>query len=817
MRISVCILALLFVSLNVLVVDVTDAVSVAKFSRKAHEGLTLQASMDALSDTIDDDSFADNDDENLNVDDDDNILNGDESKNRTKTKQKLLQKQLLREISKNILLQRLKKQLKSSKTGSTGPTGIGIPVATGMTGTVGTGATGLLSTGPTGNFGDGETGATGSSESGGTGVTGATGLKEEEEKETLFHSKVLTAEMVSIVKRLALNLTTDGSNLNRASKTFGNTAKFANLLVEKLLGKSNETMETLSTKYPLITAQCEKVKGKKILEKVRNGLLNDASFVHEALVERLPKPVEIRDMVVETGYALKSSAEFIGSKPRCLGECAIEKSRIQAKENVKRKKILNKVHIKCVEEEVRVENEFMIQMKKQELANEKSNKGLLEFSKLVVEMNDKVALKEKRIADLKAKLKHLNDEVNKMDSNGGKNAKLMLSNIRTKCLTEAATESSVEVKHNKEELREVYNAKKVIFAMHQRHLSLTRQFNMEFERAPAFSDVEKCKQTLDHVKHKMYLPNPHSDHCLSCKGVMDIRKNEGKAYCVWPRRNKECEEIAFLSGKCKAPSGLPKVCYDAILYGPKAIRSYLKTQGFPLYTPPRIMSNVVTQEELADSHLGAATNSLNLTVKSSSDLLRDEIEKMNNKLKDDDEDDEEELHKKHKVRKIIRTDDDDDETGATGISGASGISGISGASGLTGATGMTGAGATALGLTDDDEISNTGSTGMTGGPTSRVEKTATAASGNTGGTGATSSTGSQFGSIAMTSMTGSNSKTGMSGATGSTTGATGNDIEIISSGPSEKEMKLQEARKEMLEKRISQNSLNEDENSNVTI
>ena len=52
----------------------------------------------------------------------------------------------------------------------------------------------------------------------------------------------------------------------------------------------------------------------------------------------------------------------------------------------------------------------------------------------------------------------------------------------------------------------------------------------------------------------------------------------------------------------------------------------------------------------------------------------------------------------------------------------------------------------------------------------------------------------------MTSMTGHSSKTGVSGATGSSTGATGNDIEIISSGPSEKEMKLQEARKELLER-----------------
>ena len=57
-------------------------------------------------------------------------------------------------------------------------------------------------------------------------------------------------------------------------------------------------------------------------------MFKDAAFVHEALVERLPKPVEIRDMVVETGSALKNSAEFIGNQPRCLGECAVEKSSV---------------------------------------------------------------------------------------------------------------------------------------------------------------------------------------------------------------------------------------------------------------------------------------------------------------------------------------------------------------------------------------------------------------------------------------------------------------------------------------------------------
>ena len=838
----------------VIYVTSTNAVNVHKFSRKANEGLTLQASMDALSNTIDTDSFADGDDDdnqNTNNEEEDgnsnNVIPGitdDDNDNRTKAKHKALYAKMLKQVQKKILLQRLIRKMKASKTGgaatgNTGPTGL-MAIPTGMTGAVGsgTGATGIYSTGPTGNFGDGETGATGS-ESGGTGLTGsgATGMKEEEEKETLFHSKVLTDKMVSIVEQLASNLTTDGSNLKSASKTFGKTAIVANVLIEKLMGKSNETLETLSSKYPLITAQCEKVKGAKILEKIRKGLFKDAAFVHEALVERLPKPVEIRDMVVETGSALKNSAEFIGNKPRCLGECAVEKSRIVAKENVEVKRLLKKVHIKCIEEEVQVENEFMKKLKADESKNEKSTEGLLQFSKLVVEMSDKVTAKEKRIAELRERLKELNEGVKKMDSSGGANAKLMLSNIRTKCLTEAADASQVELKHNKEELREVYNAQKVIFAMHQRHESLTRQYNMEFKRAPAFSDIKRCHHMLHNVKQKMYLPNPHSDHCLRCKGVMDINEKEHKAYCVWPRlNNHRCEEIAFLSGKCKAPEGLPKFCYDAILFGPKAIRNYLKKQGFPIFTPPRTMGTVVSKEEVADSHLGNATMSLNLPA--TSNLLRNEIDKMNDRLGEEEEDEDEELKKKHKIRKIIRRDDDDDETGATGISGASGISGISGASGITGATGFgTGAtGATGLGLTDDEEgsSSSTGNTGMTGGPQSRVEATATANSGVSGATGAaTSSTGSA--TLAVTSSTGSatgattatgsgntRSKTGVSGATGATamnTGATGNnDIETGPTGlPSEKEVKIQEAKKELEEKSKAHQSLNEDENSNITI
>ena len=119
--------------------------------------------------------------------------------------------------------------------------------------------------------------------------------------------------------------------------------------------------------------------------------------------------------------------------------------------------------------------------------------------------------------------------------------------------------------------------------------SLTRHA-MEFKRAPAFSNIERCNNTLKMVKEKMYLPNPHSDHCLKCKGVVEIRKNESKAYCVWPRRNKHrCEEIAFLSGKCQPPSGLPKFCYGSILYGKKAIKDFLKGKvslfHAPLYHP----------------------------------------------------------------------------------------------------------------------------------------------------------------------------------------------------------------------------------------
>ena len=66
------------------------------------------------------------------------------------------------------------------------------------------------------------------------------------------------------------------------------------------------------------------------------------------------------------------------------------------------------------------------------------------------------------------------------------------------------------------------------------------------------------------------------------------------------------------------------------------------------------------------------------------------------------------------------------------------------------------------------------------------------------------------------------SKTGVSGATGATamnTGATGNnDIETGPTGlPSEKEVKIQEAKKELEEKSKAHQSLNEDENSNITI
>ena len=301
----------------------------------------------------------------------------------------------------------------------------------------------------------------------------------------------------------------------------------------------------------------------------------------------------------------------------------------------------------------------MKKFKQDELAGEASTKGLLEFSNLVVDMSNKVSAKEKRIEQLKLRLKHLNDAVKVMDESGGKNAKVFLENLRSKCLSKAANEANVELSHNREELKEVYNAKKVVFAMHQRHESLTRQYAMEFKRAPAFSDIERCNNTLKMVKEKMYLPNPHSDHCLKCKGIVDIRKNESKAYCVWPRRgNHRCEEIAFLSGKCQPPRGLPKFCYGSIVYGKKAVKDFLKKQGFPLFNAPAVSSKVVTASEIASSHIGAPANSLNLTMQSASSLLRDEMEKM--KLDTDLEDDEEEAGRKRKVRKIIQKDDDED-------------------------------------------------------------------------------------------------------------------------------------------------------------
>ena len=333
-----------------------------------------------------------------------------------------------------------------------------------------------------------------------TGNTGATGAEDAEEKTTLFHSKVLTESMVSSVKALAHNLTTDGSGLEKARKIFEKTVGFANILVDKLVGKSNVTMDDWSEQVPFGYSAVRERKGQEDAFKDSKGLLDDAKYVHEALVEKLPRPIDVLDMVSETESTLKASAALIGSKARCLGECAIEKSRMRSKEESNRKKLLNKVRIKCISEEVEVENKFMKKFKQDELAGEASTKGLLEFSNLVVDMSNKVSAKEKRIEQLKLRLKHLNDAVKVMDESGGKNAKVFLENLRSKCLSKAANEANVELSHNREELKEVYNAKKVVFAMHQRYESLTRQYAMEFKRAPAFSDIERCNNTLKMVK-----------------------------------------------------------------------------------------------------------------------------------------------------------------------------------------------------------------------------------------------------------------------------------------------------------------------------
>ena len=58
-------------------------------------------------------------------------------------------------------------------------------------------------------------------------------------------------------------------------------------------------MDDWSEKYSA-TAQCEKGKGKRMLSKIRKGLLDDAKYVHEALVEKLPRPIDVLDMVSET-------------------------------------------------------------------------------------------------------------------------------------------------------------------------------------------------------------------------------------------------------------------------------------------------------------------------------------------------------------------------------------------------------------------------------------------------------------------------------------------------------------------------------------
>ena len=57
------------------------------------------------------------------------------------------------------------------------------------------------------------------------------------------------------------------------------------------------------------------------------------------------------------------------------------------------------------------------------------------------------------------------------------------------------------------------------------------------------------------------------------------------------------------------------------------------------------MGTVVSKEEVADSHLGNATMSLNLSA--TSNLLRNEIDKMNDRLGEEEEDEDEEMKKKH--------------------------------------------------------------------------------------------------------------------------------------------------------------------------
>ena len=627
-------------------------------------------------------------------------------------------------------------------TGATGPTGaVATPPDfgygdTGITGALGGSRTGGEAAKPgKAAAATGATGATGATA--GTGATGmgmsataaATMIPEDDEanerddppESALAHSKQLSDSVVEKVKALAESLhdETVGVELGVTAKKFLHAMDLVQKKLIKTMGPGVAfSPEYLRNRYPDDIATCERATGKKILNRIKDNLFTDAAYVHDALVEKLPRTDEVKTMIGNTADLLKDSTEFVNNIPRCMGECDALKAKAVTKEEARRQAAEGQLRLKCVQEQVQVEGAMAEKIKASDANAEAAEAGMLKFSKAVVDMSEKINAKMDRIKALKAKLQALQHDVQTMELGseraGGKgktSPAKMLSNIRTKCMQEAAELSDVEVEENHELLHGVSRARKVAISMQEKSIQLSRRLSMEVKRAPNFSNEKLCKATLAEAKDKMMLPNPLSDRCNECRGVSKVDKANNTAHCVWggdgEEKVVECEEIAFLSGKCQPPKGLPDHCYDAILYGPKAIRDYLKRHGFPLFTPPAKMSTL-SDEEL-EKQLGEETGGQG---ESLAEQLRRKVEEMNNKLGVG-EDEEEEEGKRH-------------GTGATGVTGA------------TGTTGTTGAAGTGAGSTGD-----TGSTGETGG-NSATGGVRGSGSGGTGAVG-TGGTGSEEG------------------------------------------------------------------------
>jgi hypothetical protein len=577
------------------------------------------------------------------------------------------------------------------------------------------GATGIISSGATASatgsataaaeFGGGETGATGG-ETGATGSTGTTEMQEDDSEEQYHDSHILTDLMVAKVKTMAARLANEnlGKTLEEALARFTDAASVSTKVVQSVVGNgvNASSVDDLTEKFPEEIAQCEKVTGTKILKKIRSSLLADASIVHEALTEKLPNTMEVKTMVRETGDVLKQSATFIKNVPRCMAECASKKAHAHAAELKKRQNSQETFRVKCVQEQVEVQAAFV---KKIKAADEESNRmtgGMLKFANAVVELSEKMTNKEKRIQQLKDKLKTMQDAIAKMEAAGkgkpGKDSPMeQLAQVRTKCLKEAADLSHVEIEQNHAALKDLHVAKEVTRKLQERSFELIRTLHLELKRAPLFSNLKKCEDTIASARKRMYLPNPMSDRCHECSGKNRIDHQKQIAYCEWGEY--ECEEIAFLSGNCSAPPGLPEKCYDSVIYGSKAIRDYLKRQGFPLSLPPVNE----TRPKVSDEELVVIEGSTKK--KSAADMLKEEVEAMDAQLGLRDVDEEVESPKRMATG----------ATGATGTATGGGATGAvleatgeTGATGLSGTTGSTGAG-TATGASE-----STGSTGSTG-------------------------------------------------------------------------------------------------------